>query len=951
MNRKWLSATLAVVLCLTNVPLAGAEAVVPTGEETAASAPGGETYDAYRDRYAGRGAGAEKLIFSCAENYQAAGAQVKVLDSYDGKTGVLEWSGEEGAVSWSIQIPQSGLYQLQLEYQALKGHSRGIELELAIDGELPFAEAEKFVFPRLFRDEANEDGRFDQDAVGNEVSPSQTELFQWQTAYFSDSDGMYPEPYIFYLEEGRHTITLTVLREPFVLASLVLTAPKTAAAYGEVKTLYPTASSPTDFYYQVQAENALYKTDRMVHPGVDRSSPATQPYDPFYMRMNIMGGANWVKPTQWVTWEIEVPEDGLYKLGFKYRQSYLKGLAVSRKLYIDDAVPFEEAKALSFSYGSGWKVLEPEVDGGTALFYLKKGKHTVRLEPTLGEAAEILRLLTESQAKLNEMYRKIIMITSTQPDTYRDYALDKEIPELLTVFREQAAILEEQGDKLEALSGSKGSEAAILDRFVEQLRSFIKQPNTIAGRLSKFQENLSGVAAWILQARDQPLELDYLYVASPEMEKPKASAGFFASLKHGVLSFLGSFLVDYNNVSGAAGGQEAIEVWVNSARDQANILSKMVDETFYKETGISVQVRLVTGALIQATMAGKGPDVAINAARGDPINLALRGAAVDLQDFEGFDGVKARFMPTALVPYELNGCTYALPETQVFDMMFYRTDIFEELGLAPPETWEDLYNIAPIIQRNNMQVGLPYNGIYSIFTTLLFQKGGQYYNADKSASVLNSQMGIEAFKEWVDFYLQYGFPLYKDDYNRFRTGEMPLTILSYTFYNQLMVAAPEIKGLWEMAAVPGTRDENGNIVRSETASGTACMILAAAEQPEKCWEFLKWWTRADNQAEFGNEIEALLGAAARYTTANVEGFYNLPWSKTEIELIESQWKDVLEIPEVPGGYYIARNLDNAFRSSVFRSETPREMLTYWTLESNKEIARKRREFGLDTAGD
>ena len=85
----------------------------------------------------------------------------------------------------------------------------------------------------------------------------------------------------------------------------------------------------------------------------------------------------------------------------------------------------------------------------------------------------------------------------------------------------------------------------------------------------------------------------------------------------------------------------------------------------------------------------------------------------------------------------------------------------------------------------------------------------------------------------MDFYLQYGFPLYKDDYNRFRTGEMPLTILSYTFYNQLMVAAPEIKGLWEMAAVPGTRDENGNIVRSETASGTACMILAAAEQPEE----------------------------------------------------------------------------------------------------------------------
>ena len=40
--------------------------------------------------------------------------------------------------------------------------------------------------------------------------------------------------------------------------------------------------------------------------------------------------------------------------------------------------------------------------------------------------------------------------------------------------------------------------------------------------------------------------------------------------------------------------------------------------------------------------------------------------------------------------------------------MFYRTDIFEELGIEPPETWEDLYRIIPVLQRNNMEIGLPY---------------------------------------------------------------------------------------------------------------------------------------------------------------------------------------------------------------------------------------------------
>lgn len=41
-----------------------------------------------------------------------------------------------------------------------------------------------------------------------------------------------------------------------------------------------------------------------------------------------------------------------------------------------------------------------------------------------------------------------------------------------------------------------------------------------------------------------------------------------------------------------------------------------------------------------------------------------------------------------------------------------------------------------------------------------------------------------------------------------------------------------------------------------------------------------------------------------------------------------------------GGYYVTRNLDNAFKACVYRQENPREMLRYWTGETNKEIRRK-----------
>ena len=67
---------------------------------------------------------------------------------------------------------------------------------------------------------------------------------------------------------------------------------------------------------------------------------------------------------------------------------------------------------------------------------------------------------------------------------------------------------------------------------------------------------------------------------------------------------------------------------------------------------------------------------------------------------------------------------------------------------------------------------------------------------------------------------------------------------------------------------------------------------------------------------------------SRYTTANREAFANLPWTTDELEMLEKQWANIQEIPEVPGGYYTSRNLDNAFRACVYRLENPREMLRY-----------------------
>ena len=285
-------------------------------------------------------------------------------------------------------------------------------------------------------------------------------------------------------------------------------------------------------------------------------------------------------------------------------------------------------------------------------------------------------------------------------------------------------------------------------------------------------------------------------------------------------AFFGSFVTDYEMVGRAEGDTAAnVSVWVSTGRDQADVLKALIDSRFVPEYNIGVSLSLVQGGLMQAFMAGKAPDVALMMGRGDPINYALRGAVCPLEELEGFDTLAAEYTATAFEPYRLNGHCYAVPETESFLMMFCRSDVMEELHISPPETWEDMLSVAETLQRNNMSIGLPYAsmdaysvvsqgiGSQTIFPTLLLQNGNGLYTADLTSTALNTAKAVSAFKAWCEYYTQYDFPLYKDDFNRFRTGEMPLVITGYTFYNQLVTAAPEIRNMWEMVLLPGTKQQ------------------------------------------------------------------------------------------------------------------------------------------------
>ncbi|MBD7967511.1 extracellular solute-binding protein [Paenibacillus sp. Sa2BVA9] len=913
------------------------------------------SYDQYLEQYKNEDRPSGEIVIQGADYTNANEMKPEIVNELGGLAGDFVKTGESGSISWELDVPKSGLYHIAVRYFPIEGKSSAIERELLIDGVLPFSSAKNLTFHRVWK---NESEQIAQDNRNNELRPRQVESPIWQESLLRDTEGYYEEPYMFHFSAGKHTLTFVSSREPVALDYIKLFQYDMPAAYEEVKAGYDSKGykETSGHLIKVQGESASYKSSPTLYPIPDRSSPSTEPYDVSKIRMNTIGGNNWRLPGQWISWEIEAPEDGLYRIALKSRQELLRGIYSTRSLWIDGEIPFKEMMQIPFHYDSDWQMNVLGNEEEPYLFYLTKGKHELKFEVSLGAVAPLIRQVEASVLEINAMYRKILMITGNVPDPHRDYQLNKQIPDMVEVFKKQSDILYGVSEELVRLTGEKSDKTAVLNKTAYQLADLAAKPESVQKRLNQFKINVGSVGAWLLEVREQPLEIDYLILASSDEKLPKANSSFGKKMVHEVSSFFTSFFEDYNTIGNTAEDEESITVWIGTGRDQAQVLKAMIDDTFTPLSGISVNLKLVNqDVLLRASLAGEGPDVGMQVGNDVPVNFGMRNAAEDLTKFPDYETVIKQFRESATVPYQFEGEVFGLPEQQIFNMLFYRKDILEELNLDPPQTWEDVYALIPVLQKNHMDFALPLaqsTGVPVLeanraFAMMLYQMDGSFYLNNGAKSGLDTEIGLSAFKKWTDFYTSYKLPLIFDFPMRFRTGEMPIGIQDYTFYNYLTVSAPEIKGLWEFIPVPGLKQADGTIRRDVASSGTSTIMLKGAKNKEAAWEFMKWWVSKDAQVRYGREMEGLMGAAARYPTANIEALKELPWPARDYKNLEEQWQWVKGVPEVPGGYFTGRHLDNALREVINNGTNTADALYDYVQEIDYEIMEKRNEFKLD----
>ena len=981
MFRRVIASALALALCASaSVPaFADSEAAddstlgtqataddSATGDGSSAATTGPDSirqtsYTNYVKKYADA-ARPDQTVEVLGKDYDPASvtdAQITVT-TVDGENDVMQWANQEGSVSWTVNIPETGVYNIKMIYEALESNTNDVEFSLLIDGESPYATASRITLSKRWINESE----IKQDSRQNDIRPGQISTPCWQETPLEDIDGLFNEPLEFYMEAGEHTITFESEKAEFAVKSFTFYQYEAPAAYTA-----PSDSDLTQAQGQkitLEGETAAYKSSRTLYPTADKSSYLTSSANgssPTKTRYNTIGSGSWTQSTQTVTWEFNVDKAGYYKIGIRGRQDQMRGMYSNRRLYVNGEVPCLEANQIKFYYDTDWSITTPKSENGDDLyFYLQAGTNTISLEAVPGEIGEIMGDLDELVYNINSYYRQIRQITGPDPDEYNNYMIDTAIPSIVPDFKEYAKTLRDKKAEIEKLSGSGGTEAETLEKMAIVLDKCIKKPDLIPEMMSQIKDNITSVSSFVNQYREQPLEVDMIEVATSDQDFTSCDKSFFGSLGFGFKGFIGSFFEDYNALSDE--DESAMECWVMLGRDNAEALQQLISSEYNPTAKTKINLKLVQGGIVEATFAGKGPDLALFMGGDFPIQLAARGVLTDLTTFSDFDEVKSRFADDATVLYQYNGGTYGLPCDQTFPMLFYRSDILSEYGIDPAtdlNTWDGLLNCLPTLQRNYLEVGLILPVMTSTggttqvsaitepgntFAMLLLQQGLNYYNEEQTKTTFDTQEAVNAFDTWTKFYTTYSFQQTYDAFTRFRTGDMPVVIQNYTFYNQLSVAAPEIKGCWGFQPVPGTVQEDGTINHAANSNGSGAIIFTKAADQEGAWDFIKWFTSTDAQVKYGNNIESILGTMGRYATANEEALQQLSWTTSEVNLLLDQLNSQVEIPIIPASYGVTRNVMNAFRAVVNDYDNARDTLFWYNKDINDEITRKLEDLGL-----
>ena len=866
---------------------------------------------------------------------------------YEGTAVTLNYSQQ---AEYSVEVDEPGLYYLALDFKPMKRTLTEFHVDVQINASQPYEEMKNIVLPLTWMDETKD---FPTDRYGDETAPYQYSKDIWASLFLYSNTYNTIEPLLFRFEKGRNLVRITnISGDGLGLGTLKLKAPASELpSYEAYRSAYP-GEPVTELltvnsidYTEKNSMQAIYSSE---------SNPALAPYDSEYKLLNAL---TWSEAGTEVTYQFEVPQAGLYQLAFHYR-NVKEEFDVFETIRLDGVIPFKELQSYAFSStGSSWanEVLQGK-DGAPYEIYLSKGIHTITLraeqEPVV-KAWQYARLISEHVAQFEMDIKKI---TGAARDEDRTWQMTRYIPEIPEYLQAYVTLIDAirydlQDDTPNGINSALLSDLDKAQAFLEEMQEYpdeiaLYKENLTSARDNSVLKSMSNFNAEIIT---QDFSLDRIYFYGNK-ELPRAKANLFQTLGNGITKLLYSFTSDKFKRKKE---EDAVNIWVNRATTHVDLLQKMADTEFTPKTGIKVKISIMPdpNKLTLAAAADETPDIALGLLSHLPFELASRGALYDMTRFDDFWQVQSRFVPGGSVSFIYNEGIYAIPETLTFNALIYRTDTFANLGIDPPDTWEEVKTILPTLQRfgmnfyHNISYGVGYKWYWQT-SPLIFQNNGKLFTDDGFRTAIDQPGAVKGIQALGDLFIAYSLPKeVVSFFNSFRYGTLPVGIVGLDDYILIKNGAPELDGKWALSAYPGTVQEDGSVSRWYIGNGTSGVIFKDSDRIEDSWKFLKWWTDYETQVNYTYTLRSTYGKTFLWLPSNMEALADGPIEQEDKQVILEQVKWLRDVPRTPGQYLLERNLSDIWNAMVKDGTSAQVAIDEKVIGINREIKRKMKELG------
>lgn len=897
----------------------------------------------------------DAIVYRISEAVAKADRAFLTNDNYEYVNDVLAVKAGD-TVTLTIDVPVSGRYVMSFDYLSYDESILPVEMGMKIDGGYPFYEARSMKFETTWVSDG-----VDVDRYGNEIVSLPDKLIRWEHKEVMDASYRYSDPLPVELTAGVHKLELNIQEGTLLLGNISLEAPGDVAEYaGSTK-------AEGNALITIEAEDFYQRNDSSIH-AIGEYGSSLSPLSATTTVLNIIDEDSFNEAGQTVSYQFHVDNAGYYYIGMNYRQSEKNDFPVFVDWKIDGEIPNSAFKSYQVEAANKFRTVTLTDDNDDKLsVYLEPGDHTISLTISADNLRYALEAVDEIMSGISDLSLEVTKVTGTNKDKYRDLKLTRYIPDvqdrLLGWVDELYSLAEQAQPYVNAKSPDKVAAFSYLLIAANQLKSLAEKPNELVYRVDELSTSVNSIntqiANFVDLINDNDLSIDRIYIYQDGARLPKGQNVFQSigtSLKRFGYSFMGQ------SYSASNTDESHIQVWVNRPRTYVEIMQKMIDEKFTPETGIEVDLSIMTDAqkLILSNASGDTPDIATGINYSIPFDLAIRGSLVDLSKFDNYKEVFGRYSEGLLVPSVVGEGLYSLPETMNFYVMFYRTDILSKLGLSVPNTMDELIAMLPDLQMRGLNVYYPTAAMLVMrnfhgTTPIIYQMDGALYGDTALDILVDSEATVEGFTELTELFTLYDLPVdVPNFYQHFRNGDLPIGIADFNSYNLILNAAPEIANSWSIALVPGIEDEETGEVKRYMSGGAESTVMFSSddEREQKAWQFMEWWSRADIQAEFGQRLQILYGDEYIWPTANLEAFERLPYPTSDKDIILTQAQYILETPRLLGSYMMERELSNAFNDVVVNGDTVRSRIDEVAKTVLRETERKLEEFGyIDSDGN